>query len=147
MKKMMGLSALVLMLIITGCASNNGATRYEGNSYNQIKEVLIGDVIEVRAAVVGDSGGGKLIGAIVGGVVGSTMGGGSGTRLTTTAGALAGGAAGNAANTKDAQELTVTLESGKTIVVVSKGTAIVVGDKVRIVKDGNKVAAVQKIGA
>lgn len=142
----MSIIGLGFILVITGCANSNGTTKYDGNSYNQIKEILIGEVIDVRAVTVADSGGGKILGAIVGGVLGSTMGGGSGTRLTTTAGALAGGAAGNAANSKAAQELTVTLDSGKTIVVVSKGTEISVGDKVRIIKDGNKVASVRKLG-
>jgi len=136
--------ALLLVFIFTGCANNN-STRYDGRSYSQIKEILIGKVIETRDVTIDDTGTGTVVGGVVGGALGSTIGGGKGRTLSLVGGALAGAFAGSKLNEKNAQELTVTLNSGKTIVVVTKGTRISNGDRVKIVKDGNNVAAVHKL--
>jgi len=144
MKKIISIFSLSLLFIFTGCA-RDGAVKYEGKSYKKIKQVIVGDVIEMRNVYVEDDGSGKIIGAIIGGVLGTTMGKGDGTTLTVLGGTILGGMAGDKINEKNAQELTVSLNTGEVIVVISKGTELIVGDTVRIIKDDNEVAAVHKV--
>jgi len=135
---------LILLFIFIGCASS-GTPTYSGKNYSQIKEILVGDIIEVRAVAIEGEGIGTVLGAVIGGVVGSTIGKGRGNTLSTLGGAVGGGVAGNELNKKAAQELVVTLDSGKDIVVISKGTNFFVGERVRIIKDGNDVASVKRV--
>ena len=60
-------------------------------------------------------------------------------------GSILGGVAGSEVNEKNAQELTVILDTNETIVVISVGTSLKAGDRVGIVKDENEVASVYKI--
>lgn len=144
MKKFMSIFTLTLIILFTGCA-NDGAVRYEGKNYREIKQVSVGDIIEMRNVYVEDDGSGKVLGAIIGGVLGSTIGKGDGKTLAVLGGAILGGVAGDKINEKNAQELTVDLDNGEIIVVISKGTTFVVGERVRIIKDGNRVAAVKRV--
>lgn len=144
MKRNTLLFSLILLFIFTGCA-RDGAVKYEGDSYKKIKQVLIGDVIQMRHVYIEDDGSGTVIGAITGAVLGSTIGKGNGKTLSVLGGTILGGMAGKEVNEKNAQELTVSLNSGKEIVVISKGTDLIVGNRVRIIKDDNEVAAVHKI--
>lgn len=144
MNKFFSIISIALLLVFAGCA-NDGAVRYEGKSYKEIKQVLVGDVIEMRNVYVEDDGSGKILGAIIGAVLGSTVGKGDGKTLAVLGGAIIGGAAGDKVNEKNAQELTVNLDNGDVIVVISKGTTLLVGDRVRIIKDGNEVAAVKRV--
>ncbi len=144
MKKFITLISLVLMFIFVGCA-NDGALRYDGRDYNQIKQVLIGDIIEIRNVVVKGNESGTVLGAVLGGVLGTTMGGGDGKTLAAVGGAVAGGVLGKQLSESAAQELTLSLVDGRMIVVISKGTALNVGDRVRVIKDGNKVASVKRV--
>jgi len=143
------LSILIVSILaipfISGCAKNDGP-EYDGSSYDNIKRFNIGKVIAERPVVISDSGAGMFLGAIVGAVLGSTMGGGNGSTLMALGGGLAGGYAGSEINKADAQELTVDLDSGETVVVVVKGDDVyVIGDRIKIIKDGNKVADVQRL--
>jgi len=143
MKKLSYALITALLLMFTGCA--NKGPEYEAGSYSQIKQISYGEVIENRDVVIKDGGGGKFLGAIVGGVLGSTMGAGDGKTLMVLGGALAGGYAGNEAGKANAEELTVRLENGEIVVVVTKGEVFGVGDRVKIIKDGNKVASVENL--
>lgn len=137
--------AVALALLLSGCARQQG-TAYDGRSYDRIKEVEIGTVIEHRYVIVQDDGSGRFLGALIGAVLGSTMGGGEGRRLTLVGGAILGGAVGSEAGRANAEELTVELDSGGVVVVVVKGDShFLIGDRVRIVEDGNRVATVQRI--
>jgi len=144
MKKVVYIS-LVAVLMLSGCATNNGP-EYDGNNYNQIKQQEIGTVQYARPVVVSDNGTGKFLGAIVGAVLGSTMGRGRGTTLTTLGGGLLGGYAGNQVNKANAYELTIKLDDGRTIVTVVKGKGYRAGDRVQIIRDGNRVAQVYRVG-
>jgi len=144
MNKFLTLISIVVLLIFTGCA-NSGTPTYSGKDYSQIKEILVGDIIEVRYVAIEGEGLGTVLGAVIGGVLGSTMGRGTGKTLTTLGGAVVGGVAGKELNKKEAQELVVTLDSGKDIVVISKGTHFAVGERVRIIKNGNEVASVKRV--
>lgn len=65
---------------------------------------------------------GTAVGAVAGGILGHQFGGGSGKTLLTIAGTLAGAAAGTAAESKlkkkDAQKVTVAMESGGTVTIL-----------------------------
>lgn len=145
MKSLIVVFITVTALLYTGCAHQQGP-EYDGRSYNQMKQVREGEVVAHRYVVVQDDGSGRFLGALIGAVLGSTMGGGEGRRLTLVGGAILGGVVGNEAGKANAEELTVALDNGRTVVVVVKGNnAFLVGDRVRIIKDGNTVASVQRI--
>jgi outer membrane lipoprotein SlyB len=84
---------------------------------------------------------GTATGAALGGIAGSTIGGG---RRANTAGAVAGAVAGGAVGnrmTRGARqgiEITVELESGRTIAVTQEGNVsdFRVGDRVQVASDG-----------
>jgi len=136
--------SIMSILLFTGCATNTGPT-YDANSYNRIKKVETGVVLESKLVTIRDDGAGKFLGAIVGAVLGSTIGSGSGKTLAVLGGGLVGGYAGNEIGKANAQELTVELDNSEVIVVVAKVKGIFKGDKVRIVKDGNRVASVNRV--
>ncbi|MDI9237774.1 glycine zipper 2TM domain-containing protein [Lysobacter sp. LF1] len=84
---------------------------------------------------------GTATGAALGGIAGSTIGGG---RRANTAGAVAGAVAGGAVGNRMARggrqgiEVTVELESGRTIAVTQEGSVneFRVGDRVQVSSDG-----------
>lgn len=144
MSKFLYTIGFAVMIIFTGCAKE-GAVKYEGNSYKKIKHVMEGRVINTRDAYIADTGTGATIGTIIGAIAGSTIGRGKGSTLASLGGAIIGGVAGSEANEKNAQELTVVLDRGETIVVISVGTSLKEGDRVKIIKDDNEAASVYKI--
>ncbi len=144
MNKFFTLISFVVLLVFAGC-TNSGTSTYSGKDYSQIKEILVGDIIEIRNVTIEGEGVGTILGTVIGGVLGSTMGKGAGETLTTIGGAVVGGAAGKQLNKKEAQELIITLDSRKDIVVISKGTNFSVGQRVRIIKNGNEVASVKRV--
>jgi len=144
-KTVLSTLGLAFTLILFTACSNKSGVAYDYEGYKQIKEVIEGKVIEVRNVYIKDDGTGKIIGAIAGTVLGSTIGKGDGSTLAALGGAILGGVVGNEINKSNAQELTVTLDSKKTIVVISKETQIAVGDKIRIIKVDNEIQSVYKI--
>lgn len=144
MKKFFSILLLTVTLVFTGCVDNNSVS-YDYEDYKKIKQVLVGKIIHSREVLIKDEGGGALLGAVGGGVIGSTIGKGNGSTLATLGGAVLGGLAGDTFNKTKAQELTVTLDNGETIVVLSKETAFKNGDKIRIVKVGDEVSSVYKL--
>lgn len=144
MKKIIPISGLFFTLIFTGCASSNQVA-YDSQNHNKIKQVIVGKITNTREVYIKDSGSGTLVGTIVGTVLGSTVGGGDGTTLAALGGGILGAVVGKELNKTNAQELTVLLEDGKTIVVLSKGTALKAGDKIKIVTVDDEVSSVYKI--
>jgi len=144
MRKFLLAISVVMALLLAGCASLEGP-EYSGASYQEIKTYEIGTIESIRPVVITDNGAGTFIGALVGGVLGSTVGGGRGSALATLAGGLGGAYVGSQVNKANAQELSVKLDNGQDIVVVSKGKEFIVGDRVKIIKDGNQVDQVYKI--
>ena len=144
MRKTISITALFFTLIFTACASNNQVA-YDAQNHNKIKQVTVGQVLSIREVYIKDDGSGALVGTVIGTVLGSTVGGGDGTTLAALGGGIVGAVVGNTVNKTNAQELTVSLEDGKTIVVLSKGTALKAGDKIRIISVDNEVSSVYKI--
>ena len=131
-----------------GCAQQSlmGDT-YSANEARQTQNVSYGVVESVRPVVISSSEGTNAVGtgagAIVGGIAGSTIGGGKGSSIMAVLGAVAGGIAGNhvadSAGKRQGQELTIRMDSGRTISVVQgveNGNFYGQGDRVRILSNG-----------
>ncbi len=132
------------ILLLNGCSSNS-EPQYDGSSYEKIKSFDFGRVIASRGVVVSDDGSGAFFGSLIGAILGSTIGSNTGSVLMSLGGGIAGRAAGKEVAKADANELTVELTNGETIIIVVKDETIKVGDKIRIIKEGNKVAQIDKI--
>lgn len=114
------------------------------NEVGTARSVEWGKVRRVLAVTIqNDSRGvGTATGAALGGIAGSTIGGG---RRANTAGAVAGAVAGGAVGNRMARggrsgiEITVELESGRTIAVTQEGSVneFRVGDRVQVASDGS----------
>ncbi|MBL0709023.1 MAG: glycine zipper 2TM domain-containing protein [Sulfurimonas sp.] len=140
-----GVSILTAVIVsFNGCATNEGPT-YDGGSYSQIKRYQIGTVSNIRPVIISDDGRGKFFGMVIGAVLGSTVGSGRGQTLASLGGGVAGRYAGNEIAKANGNELTITLETGESVVVVLKGKTFKIGDKVKIIKDGNNVAQVDLV--
>ncbi len=137
---------LPLAVLGAGCASGLGSGDYERREARRVYEVRMGVVENVRSVRLEgtESGVGTVAGAAVGGIAGSTVGGGKGQAIGAVLGAVAGGVAGAAAEEaitrKSGLEITVRLDSGRTIAVVQEdsGERFAVGDRVRILESGGQ---------
>lgn len=139
------IAGMTALLLLGGCSARGGA-EYDANTYRKIMQYVTGTVEAVKPVQISDNGSGGFIGALVGAVLGSTVGRGSGKTLATLGGGLAGAYVGSEAGKANAQELTVKLDNGDHIVVVSKGeNQFVDGDRVKIIKQGNSVERVEHL--
>lgn len=144
MKKALWL--LPLAVLGAGCASGLGSGDYERREARRVYEVRMGVVENVRSVRLEgtESGVGTVAGAAVGGIAGSSVGGGKGQAIGAVLGAVAGGVAGAAAEEaitrKPGLEITVRLDSGRTIAVVQEDTGerFAIGDRVRILESGGQ---------
>lgn len=137
---------MLLPALLAGCASGLGSGDYERAEARRVYEVKMGVVENVRAVKLEGtaSGIGTAAGGIVGGVAGSGVGQGKGAAVGAVLGAVAGGIAGAAAEEgitrKAGVEITVRLDSGRTIAVVQEdsGEQFARGDRVRILESGGQ---------
>jgi outer membrane lipoprotein SlyB len=120
-RKVMKKSMLIVLLIFgfsglsTGCASK----ALDASRAGTISESYAGVVQHVEAVrIKGDGKWTSIIGMIAGGVLGNQLGEGSGKDLATMGGTMVGAVAGEEADVRDAQRITVRLDSGKTITTV-----------------------------
>jgi outer membrane lipoprotein SlyB len=138
-------SAFGLAVLAAGCAGGLGSGDYSRTQTRQVMEVEMGRVESVRPVNIEGTktvvGGGA--GAVVGGVAGSTVGGGKGSIVAATVGAVLGGLAGAAAEEgltrRSGVEVTVSLDSGRTIAVTQEdtGETFRVGERVRVLSGGD----------
>ncbi len=139
-----------LLLVAGGCASSLTGESYSRGAARSVQEVDFGTVVAVRAVSIEGTKTpvGAGAGAIIGGLAGSTLGGGRGSDIAAVAGAVAGGLAGAAAEEgltrKPGVEVTVRLDSGRTIAIVQAAApneSFAVGDRVRVLygRDGTRV--------
>lgn len=137
---------LPLAIVSAGCASGLGSGDYKRREARRVYEVKMGVVENVRNVRLEgtESGVGAVAGGAVGGIAGSSVGGGKGQAIGAVLGAVAGGVAGAAAEEaltrKPGLEITVRLDSGRTIAVVQEDTGehFAVGDRVRILESGGQ---------
>lgn len=137
---------LPMAIVSAGCASGLGSGDYERREARRVYEVKMGVVESVRNVRLEgtESGVGAVAGGAVGGIAGSSVGGGKGQAIGAVLGAVAGGVAGAAAEEaltrKPGLEITVRLDSGRTIAVVQEDTGerFAIGDRVRILESGGQ---------
>ncbi len=127
--KKIGLIAVVASTAFLGACANSGLT---GGTYTQedarkVQEVKYGRVLSVTPVVIeGDREGlvGNLGGTVIGGVAGNSVGKGNGRSIATAIGAVVGGIVGQATEEKltrkQGQEITIEMDTGRTISVVQE---------------------------
>jgi len=134
---------LVAAMGLGGCATHTTPNTFNRSEVGRAQSVERGVVESVRAVTIQNDSRGvaTATGAVLGGIAGSTLG--SGSRANTAgavAGAVGGGAAGNALarSARQGLEVTVRLESGRTIAVIQDGQPndFRVGDRVQVASDG-----------
>lgn len=147
MKAVTGVALILVSLMSAGCATGLGSGDYERADVRRAYDVRFGTIVSVRNVRIGgsESGVGAASGAVIGGVAGSAVGEGKGSIVGAVLGAVAGGVAGNAieqgTTKKPGIELTVRLDSGRTIAVVQEdtGESFAVGDHVRVLESGGEM--------
>ena len=135
-------------LVLSGCVRDLQGSTYSRGETRQVQQVEYGKVTAISPVVIEgtQSGVGQLPGAIVGGIAGSTMGEGKGQQIFTVLGALGGAVLGstieeNATRTQGL-ELTLAMDSGKTLSIVQeveRVDAFQVGQRVRVLTQGRLV--------
>lgn len=130
---------LAASLALAGCASGTGSRDYRRDQVRGVQEIQRGVVEEVREVNIEGTKTpvGTGAGAVVGGIAGSQVGGGRGSLAGTVLGAVLGGVAGSAAEEGVTQrrglEITVRLDSGRTIAVTQGADEYFhPGDRVRV---------------
>lgn len=144
MKSIFSVTATIAIAAgLSACATNTSPNTFNRSEVGRAQTVEWGTVEALRGVMIQNDSRGvaTVTGALLGGIAGSTIG--SGTRANTAgavAGAAAGGAVGNAASrgSRAGIELTVTLDSGRSIAVAQDGdiNEFRVGDRVRVASDG-----------
>jgi outer membrane lipoprotein SlyB len=146
------LSVLVVFVMLLGCAPHYRSSAYNPEDVGRPVTIQKGEVENVRPAEIqqGDSGFGGMAGAYAGGVAGSAIGGGKGKVLATILGVVIGGIAGSAAekggNKRQAEEITVRLDDGRTFAVVQEVGAekLQSGDRVEVLRTADNKMRVRR---
>ena len=133
------ISISLLTLGLTGCISGLQGSTYSRSEARQVQEVEFGTVLSTKPVVIEgkQSGAGQLPGAIIGGVVGSSVGEGKGQQIFTILGAVGGAVVGSMieeqATRSQGLELTIKMDSGKTLSIVQEV------DNVNVFREGQRV--------
>ncbi len=130
---LLSLSALTL----TGCAAGLGSEDYERHQARGVHEVVFGTVLEIRKVMIEGtkSGVGPMAGASIGMIATTGSGRSGGVRgiLGAVGGGIAGAAVEEAATRQKGYEITVKLDSGRTIAIVQAATEeFKPGERVRV---------------
>jgi outer membrane lipoprotein SlyB len=128
-------------LILAGCTFPSSRTTIKASQAGVMQNVETGVVTSVREVTIEGqrTNLGMYGGGIVGGAVGSGIGKGVGQSIASAAGAVGGAIAGQAveeaATRKRAQEITVRMDDGRTIIVTQEVQTGLYqdGDRVRII--------------
>lgn len=135
--------AMVATVVLSGCANGLGSNDYSRSQARTVQEVQTGVVMNVRNIRIEGTKTpvGTVAGAAVGGLAGSQVGGGTGQIAGAVLGAVLGGVAGSAVEEKTTSqngvEITVRLDSGRTIAITQGADAqFRVGDRVRVISGG-----------
>jgi outer membrane lipoprotein SlyB len=128
------------VLVLSGCISSRSGEAYSRDQARHIQDVQTGVVEHVREIVIEgtQSGIGGAAGGVVGGAAGGEIGHGKGSSAGAVVGAVLGGVAGGAieeaTTRKKGYEITVRLDTGRTIAIAQEaGEEFKVGERVRIV--------------
>ncbi len=128
------------VVALTGCISSRSGEAYSRDQARHMQDVQMGTVEHVREIVIEgtQSGIGAAAGGAVGGIGGSDIGHGKGSSAGAVVGAVLGGVAGGAleeaTTRKKGYEITVRLDTGRTIAIAQEADeTFKVGERVRIV--------------
>ena len=133
------ISISLLTVGLTGCVSGLQGSTYSRSEARQVQEVEFGTVLSTNPVVIEgkQSGAGQLPGAIIGGVAGSSVGEGKGQQIFTILGAVGGAVVGSMieeqATRLQGLELTIKMDSGKTLSIVQEV------DNVNVFREGQRV--------
>ena len=139
------ISISLLTVGLTGCVSGLQGSTYSRSEARQVQEVEFGTVLSTNPVVIEgkQSGAGQLPGAIIGGVAGSSVGEGKGQQIFTILGAVGGAVVGSMideqATRTQGLELTIKMDSGKTLSIVQEVDNVNVfreGQRVRVLTEG-----------
>ena len=133
------ISFSLLTLALTGCVSVLQGSTSSRSEARQVQKVEFGTVLSTNPVVIEgkQSGAGQLPGAIIGGVAGSSVGEGKGQQIFTILGAVGGAVVGSMieeqATRTQGLELTIKMDSGKTLSIVQEV------DNVNVFREGQRV--------
>jgi len=142
MKSFWGITAVLLMVTVAGCAPRSmSGDVYSRERAQRVQTIEYGEVLEVRQILIEGtkSGMGTLAGGVLGGALGSGIGRGAGSTIGVVGGAIVGGLAGSvveeAATQQPGMEVTIRMDSGRTIALVQGiDPPVYAGDRVRILR-------------
>ncbi|MCD9537665.1 glycine zipper 2TM domain-containing protein [Photobacterium carnosum] len=126
---------------LAGCAANPYGNAYNVNDARQMQQVYYGTVMRTQAVTLNGNGNGigTLAGGAIGGILGSGVGGGTGSEIAAIGGALLGGYLGNAAGNQvtkhNGVNLTIKMDSGRTVSIVQQVNPQVIfhtGERVQV---------------
>jgi len=135
----------LLMLSLTGCVSGLQGDTYSRSEARQVQEVKFGTILSTNPVVIEgrQTDVGQLPGAIIGGVAGSSVGEGKGREIFTVLGAVGGAVVGSMIEEKATRaqglELTIKMDSGKTLSIVQEVDSVNLfsaGQRVRVLTQG-----------
>lgn len=111
--------SFVVMSLLTFSFNACASKALDASRAGSISESYTGTVVSNEAVhIKGDGKWTSILGMIGGGVLGNQIGAGEGKDLATMAGVMVGAAAGEDLDVRNAQRITVKLDSGKTITTV-----------------------------
>jgi outer membrane lipoprotein SlyB len=122
--KILAVVIIASTLGLAGCAANPYGNAYNVNDARQMQQVYYGTVVRTQAVTLNGNGIGTLAGGAIGGILGSGVGGGTGSEIAAIGGALLGGYLGNAAGNQvtkhNGVNLTIKMDSGRTVSIVQQ---------------------------
>ncbi|OQW95133.1 MAG: hypothetical protein BWK79_03490 [Beggiatoa sp. IS2] len=134
--------AVTIAVTLIGCTPSRSGSVYTHEQARRVQQIETGIIVGVRnVQIEGERGVGTLGGAAIGGIAGSSVGGGRGQAIMTVAGGILGGIIGAATEEgitrKNALQITVKLDSGRTVAVVQEADVDYgVGDRIHLLTDG-----------
>ena len=139
-KKIILVWGLLLIAYFFSACSTNSQPNYKETVQNQQ-----GIVVDVRKIKLQDGDMGRQIGAALGSLLGAFLGDGDYSGVAIVGGSIAGGYAGSQLLKSNANELTISLDEGDDLIIISKDLDIKLGDRVEVIQDGDNEAQVNKI--
>ena len=124
--KFLAVVIIASTLGLAGCTTNPYGNAYNVNDARQMQQVYYGTVVRTQAVTLNGNGNGigTLAGGAIGGILGSGVGGGKGAEIASIGGALLGGflgnEAGNQATKRNGVNLTIKMDSGRTVSIVQQ---------------------------
>jgi len=140
MKFFWGITAVLLTVAVAGCTPKSmSGDVYSRERAQRVQTIEYGEILEVRSILIEGtkSGAGTVAGGVLGGALGSGIGRGAGSAIGVVGGAIVGGLAGSvveeAATQQPGLEVTIRMDSGRTIALVQGiDPPVFAGDRVRV---------------